>query len=289
MTERPPHSPCRRTDRHDAHDFEVYARPFWCPGYTPAPKPSVGQATLHVAEAALNAVETALEDTLLPDAREKALAGIAAVLPAPVDQAAVLRQAISRLATRANQAPAPRARLHSFHDVAGVLTDELRRMVDEKRAAETRPEPCMHCGQPIRRVTGTLSAWWVHDPGGNTVCDWARAAASPRAAPSSGTHACSSCEGVDPDTCLNNPHRPPEQCPRSEGDGYGLQCQKPAGHNLCTFEEQPAAGARQDGADRPGLRERHRAAWAALTPEQQATRLAELDQDDERQDGAQPS
>lgn len=28
-----------------------------------------------------------------------------------------------------------------------------------------------------------------------------------------------------------------EQCPRSEFDGYGLQCQKPAGHNLCTFEE----------------------------------------------------
>lgn len=51
--------------------------------------------------------------------------------------------------------------------------------------------------------------------------------------------------------------------------------------------EQPAAGARQDGADRPGLRERHRAAWAALTPEQQAARLAVFDQDDERQGGAQ--
>ena len=54
------------------------------------------------------------------------------------------------------------------------------------------------------------------------------------------THACASCEGDDPDTCFNNPHRPPEQCPRSEFDGYGLQCQKPAGHNLCTFEEQPS-------------------------------------------------
>ncbi|MFG3154252.1 hypothetical protein ACGF7W_19660 [Streptomyces sp. NPDC048219] len=66
--------------------------------------------------------------------------------------------------------------------------------------------------------------------------------------PAAETHACANCGGVDPDTCLNNPHRPPEQCPRSEADGYGLQCQKPAGHNLCTFEEQPAAGARQDGA-----------------------------------------
>ncbi len=37
MTERLPHSPCRRTDRHGAHEFEVYGRPFWCPGYTPAP------------------------------------------------------------------------------------------------------------------------------------------------------------------------------------------------------------------------------------------------------------
>lgn len=54
-------------------------------------------------------------------------------------------------------------------------------------------------------------------------------------------HACRNCEGIDPDTCLMNPDRPPEQCPRSEGDGYGIQCQKPAGHNLCTFEETPDA------------------------------------------------
>ncbi|MFI2437424.1 hypothetical protein [Streptomyces sp. NPDC018693] len=67
------------------------------------------------------------------------------------------------------------------------------------------------------------------------------------AQPTSETHSCRNCEGVDPDTCLMNPHRPPEQCPNSEFDGYGPQCQKPAGHNLCTFEEQPAVGARQDG------------------------------------------
>ncbi|MFF7553608.1 hypothetical protein ACFZA9_12060 [Streptomyces olivaceus] len=76
-----------------------------------------------------------------------------------------------------------------------------------------------------------------------------RAAVRALTEPAAETHACDSCEGVDPDTCFNNPHRPPEQCPRSEADGYGLQCQKPAGHNLCTFE-QPAAGARQDGAQR---------------------------------------
>lgn len=37
MSERPPHSPCRRNDRHDAHEFDVYGRPFWCPGYAPDP------------------------------------------------------------------------------------------------------------------------------------------------------------------------------------------------------------------------------------------------------------
>ena len=44
-----------------------------------------------------------------------------------------------------------------------------------------------------------------------------------------------------------NPSTPSEQCPRSEFEDYGQQCQKPAGHNLCSFEEHPAAGARQDG------------------------------------------
>lgn len=50
-------------------------------------------------------------------------------------------------------------------------------------------------------------------------------------------HSCPNCEGIDPDTCFTNPDRPPEQCSESEFDGYGFQCQKPAGHNLCTFEE----------------------------------------------------
>ncbi|AVH59954.1 MULTISPECIES: hypothetical protein [Streptomyces] len=34
-----------------------------------------------------------------------------------------------------------------------------------------------------------------------------------------------------------------QQCPASEFDGYGLQCQKEAGHNLCTFEERPSGEA----------------------------------------------
>ncbi len=57
-------------------------------------------------------------------------------------------------------------------------------------------------------------------------------------------------------------------------------------HDAPGWSDEPAARARQDGAQRPGLRDRHHAAWAALTPDQQAARLAELDEDE--QDGATP-
>jgi hypothetical protein len=50
-------------------------------------------------------------------------------------------------------------------------------------------------------------------------------------------HSCSNCEGIDPDTCLMNPDRPLEQCPAAESVDYGLQCQKPVGHELHTFEQ----------------------------------------------------
>ena len=42
---------------------------------------------------------------------------------------------------------------------------------------------CTHCGEPVRLITGTLSAWWVHDPDGHTACHPAHAAASTRAEP----------------------------------------------------------------------------------------------------------
>lgn len=59
----------------------------------------------------------------------------------------------------------------------------LRRLADETPHTQTTPEACAHCGNPIRRVTSNLAAWWVHDPGGNTLCDWARPATSTRATP----------------------------------------------------------------------------------------------------------
>jgi hypothetical protein len=49
--------------------------------------------------------------------------------------------------------------------------------------AGSQPEHCMYCGKAIRRITGTLAAWWVHDPGGNTVCFPEQAASSSRATP----------------------------------------------------------------------------------------------------------
>ncbi|HET9382566.1 MAG TPA: nucleoside triphosphate pyrophosphohydrolase [Streptomyces sp.] len=49
--------------------------------------------------------------------------------------------------------------------------------------AENEAEHCAHCGRAISRVTGTLAAWWVHNPGGNTICDPQQAANSPRATP----------------------------------------------------------------------------------------------------------
>lgn len=42
---------------------------------------------------------------------------------------------------------------------------------------------CAHCGEPVRQVTGTLNVWWVHTPGGNTVCHSEHAATSTRAEP----------------------------------------------------------------------------------------------------------
>jgi hypothetical protein len=77
--------------------------------------------------------------------------------------------------------------------------------------------------------------------------------------PADETHSCANCDGIDPDTCLMNPNRPPEQCPAAEFEDYGEQCQKPAGHNLCSFEEQhpdgtpPAVGAQQPKEAAPAV------------------------------------
>jgi hypothetical protein len=59
------------------------------------------------AEAALAAVEAALGDTLLPAAREEALAGIVAVLPPPTDQTALRELLITALDNAHHTHPCP--------------------------------------------------------------------------------------------------------------------------------------------------------------------------------------
>ncbi|MCI3277578.1 hypothetical protein [Streptomyces cylindrosporus] len=78
-------------------------------------------------------------------------------------------------------------------DTETASWEEIHRKVNELAAeapqpdTETQPASCAHCGKPIRRITGTLAAWWVHDPGGNTVCFPEQAASSPRAMPTTHT------------------------------------------------------------------------------------------------------
>jgi len=91
------------------------------------------------AEAALAAVEAALGDTLLPDAREEALAGIAAVLPEAADRAAVYAEVAERLAADAEQGDKDgltRIYRRSAAKQVREWADELLRMAGET-ATET--------------------------------------------------------------------------------------------------------------------------------------------------------
>ncbi|MFJ3984371.1 hypothetical protein [Streptomyces fungicidicus] len=112
-----------------------------------------------------------------------------AALKARADRAAVLREAADELATAFGDPKAKHIgilaaswlRRRAREIEAG--RPESRRMADETATTETPGKSCAHCGQPISRITGTLAAWWVHDPGGNTVCHPERAASSTRATP----------------------------------------------------------------------------------------------------------
>jgi hypothetical protein len=113
------------------------------PTVEPAPAvqaPAADRAALReqIAEAALRAVETAMDDTLLPAAREKALVGIAAVLPAPTDRTAVLREAADRYAKLTDENEAYDREHGQLDEVARIqhetvrdVVTGLRRMADE--------------------------------------------------------------------------------------------------------------------------------------------------------------
>lgn len=59
----------------------------------------------------------------------------------------------------------------------------LRAMLADAAPGTEAGQDCAHCGKPVQLITGTLSAWWVHVPGGNTMCHPQQGAASPRATP----------------------------------------------------------------------------------------------------------
>jgi hypothetical protein len=104
-----------------------------------------------IAQAALHAVEAALGDTLTPSARDEALAGIAAVLPAPADRATVLREAIAVLDQRASNIDALSSsdfgeEARAVRELAEAAND-LRRMAGEAQQTE--------CGAELAPRTGT--------------------------------------------------------------------------------------------------------------------------------------
>ena len=64
------------------------------------------------------------------------------------------------------------------------IETELRRLAAAAQpTSQPAPESCAHCGKTILRISGTLAEWWVHDPGGHTICFPEQAASSPRATP----------------------------------------------------------------------------------------------------------
>lgn len=116
---------------------------------------------------------------------------VLAVLPEPTGQTAAraaFREAAAVLDRRATGIDAFASsdygeEARAVRELADAA-NELRRLADEQPTTPGQTaESCVHCGMPIQHVTGTLAAWWVHLPGGNTICDPARAAASTRATP----------------------------------------------------------------------------------------------------------
>ncbi|MBJ6623520.1 hypothetical protein [Streptomyces sp. DHE17-7] len=154
-----------------------------CAAYRPAaaaPLPPADQTTPlrdRIAEAALAAVESALGDTLVPAARAEALAGIAAVLPAPADQAAALREAADFFERTLEHSLDPDSDPRYCTAIRDVVMG-LRRRADETATTETQaanetPPPggyahrvCRHCWTGIHWTNGQ----WAHpdEPRGHT-------------------------------------------------------------------------------------------------------------------------
>lgn len=178
------------------------------------------RAELEAAERETTATATAAAHmtSLILDRAERAEARVAELeQQPPADRAAVLLWAADQIDAETRQAKADEVLEPDKFRPCRDASAQLRRMAAEAQQPAARPESCAHCGKPIRRITGTLTAWWVHHPGGNTVCDPAQAATSPRATPKPDTRARCTCADA--------------------GD-----CFAPAGHYAdCPATDQPTA------------------------------------------------
>lgn len=174
-------------------------------------------------------------DMLEPDEYGEAADAVLAVLPDVVDRAALIAATVracaehlrDRYSDTWTEDAARSLELNAARIERGEQTALLRRLAAEAQPTtkpEPEPESCAHCGKTIRRITGTLTEWRVHDPGGHTMCVPELAASSPRATP--------------------RPAAGAEDAPPVE------PC--PPGCVACATDEShdpaPPAGVRQDGA-----------------------------------------
>ncbi|MGQ5576289.1 hypothetical protein [Streptomyces sp. ECR3.8] len=204
-------------------------------------------------------IALAIEDApFRPDERRslQLADAVLAVLPEPTDKAAVLRWAadhLDRYVGLQSSDAAPEV------EGARLVIRELRRMADETPDTQTEAH-------------APLTEWRVEILDGD---EWM---------PASGLRR-------DRSQAAEQLRLASERRPLWND---GTRVQRRLVRQTTTYTvEQPAAGQGQDGTQTPGPRDQHRAAWHALTPDQQTARIAELDQDDEpaagaRQDGAQP-
>lgn len=150
--------------------------------WAPAPVPWVDGDPLMeaIAAAVYEHCDTGDGGIVHDDPRNIAAAATAAVrAQAPADRAAVDR--VRTLHTSDMNGECMHC-AHSYDPCPTIRAlDDAGSAVVDRVAAETG---CAHCGKPVRRITGTLSAWWVHDPGGHTICHPQQAATSTRATPS---------------------------------------------------------------------------------------------------------
>ena len=150
-------------------------------------------------------------DMLEPDEYGDVADAVLAVLPEPADRAAILTEAADYAEATAEMLRGQ----HEFGRSTGALDvmTVLRRLAAEAPTT-TKPETgsCVHCGKPVRCISGTLTEWWVHAPGGQAFCYPWQPASSPRATP--------------------QPAAAPEECGRTKGVA-GTEyppCGRPPGH-----------------------------------------------------------